>query len=97
MNGHGTGIDEVLFQNASKFEMGINFFGIRGNRQKALEAVKRNAVCVWSALLESRQRDKEFILRAMHCSHCLPPNAELERKLSQSLQFDIDVVLGFCQ
>eukprot|EP00980_Cylindrotheca_fusiformis_P022842 scaffold9832_cov73-Cylindrotheca_fusiformis.AAC.2 len=67
-------------------------------RQRALLLVSQNARIHWTKTLpEEWQVDKEFVLTALKHSLTLPDKSDFERKLPQSLRFDKDVVLAFCQ
>eukprot|EP00980_Cylindrotheca_fusiformis_P009573 scaffold2115_cov97-Cylindrotheca_fusiformis.AAC.2 len=68
------------------------------SRNNALLLVSQNARIHWTkTLLEEWQVDKEFVLTALKHSLTLPDKSDFERKLPQSLRFDKDVVLAFCQ
>ena len=76
--------------------------GANGHRLKdherrfALDSVERDAGRVWNTLPEANRLDKDFVLAALK-STSLPPKSEFERILPQSLRFDRDVVLAFCE
>ena len=64
-------------------------------RQMKVEALQRDAARIWPTLTEhEQQHDKELILAALQSS-TLPPKADFERKFTQALRFDRDVVLAF--
>jgi Domain of unknown function (DUF4116) len=65
-------------------------------RRFALDSVERDAGRVWCTLPEAYRMDKDFVLAALKSSS-LPAKSEFERTFPQSLRFDRDVVLGFCQ
>jgi hypothetical protein len=66
------------------------------DRRMALDALEKDASTVWCDLPERFRVDKEFVLKALKCKS-LAPKSEFERRFPQSLRFDRDVVLAFCQ
>jgi Domain of unknown function (DUF4116) len=64
-------------------------------RRFALDSVERDAARVWNTLAEVNRVDKDFVLAALK-SESLPAKSEFERTFPQSLRFDRDVVLAFC-
>ena len=65
-------------------------------RRFALDSVERDAGRVWKTLPAAYRMDKDFVLAALK-SKSLPSKSDFERTFPQSLRFDRNVVLAFCQ